>query len=54
VSPLEKSAIGIEQTKGIDFVPAKVSVTAEAVEKANLPDHFFTDVCLHQSTQNHV
>jgi hypothetical protein len=30
------------------------SLSAEAVEKANPLDHFISDFCLHQSTQNHV
>jgi hypothetical protein len=31
-----------------------VSLPAEAVEKANLLDHFIPDFCLHQSIQKHA
>jgi len=32
----------------------KLSITAEAVEKAHPLEHFILDYCLHQSTQKHA
>ncbi len=39
---------------GVGFVQAKVSSTAEAVEKGILCEHFLPDVRLHRSTQKQL
>jgi hypothetical protein len=36
------------------FALKKISLAAEAVEKANPPAHFIPDYCLHQPIQKHV
>jgi hypothetical protein len=54
VSRFEKPGIGKEHAREVGFVPARVSVTAEAVEKAHPLEHFILDYCLHQSIQKHA